>query len=956
MNVRTPLVVASIVLSSTCAWAAQADCPRPDLWGRYPQIKQEVDQGLAKLKDDLAALEPEAFSVKHPALAKMAKSKDWAERVRALKAVAALENPTGIPLLVAGIMDAKGQKAIHEALNPLTTWIATTSPRERNKFKPLAPLFLNILVNVPDWPSVRCRCLQALGNLADREWLPIIKELLVSRHPAVTNMSTWVIQQVSSRSCTRGGAGTGRPSEKELAAIIETIKRLIQKPLEKRKDDRIFYSDGVAWRHDGWIPTSPSMQETPPNASAILIWRYRAGRLYSITITVPCKPSYVSERFWYNSRGAPILSVHNSVNGQPCYFQWGDYDRNGLLRRVVNLETDYSLDRYAIHDNGPKYSRTVIRNFDAQARLTSIFRYADNKMVYTDIRNGTAPRVFNRGRRIDYICRLKALNLAPIYPIPTCAGQDKAAPPPKREDEAADRKMGEEAVRLLTKGDYTTALAAVDRDWRQWRNRYAGVPQPQIRLTESGLVFPPYDPTKTYERQPSQTVADAARDILDLLYANSGPEMVGPLLAVSTPELAEHAYTRVMSIGVQMCKDGRGGKGIEAIYAAQRAMEKRKIEPNTKKWAYPRLAKREPDWYVLRELQTALTGNDPRELLAGYRAIRPDKDKAKLAEMVVHIAAHQPIPSKSARSILVVEAALDDKRPALRKMAADELNWRNSLSFDPAGAAALLLKHVNDPDAGVRFCVARSLVSWGNKAGLKPLMASTQTDFGNHGIPLNCIGRMGARSATDWIVRVGTKYPDYRRQESVRALWVLGDPAAIDYLGKILLDPNENKLTRVLAAGALGATMDDKAFPFMAKALASAEGKLADKIITHLTEIRPKLSFPILCRSMAKAGLLDGGDWRKRKLNEAWLRLHKCSGYGDVIGQYFQDRTKLQAGMQEYWDGRRKLHDLARQIQYYRYIVPDRDKEQAARRELDEAKKKVPTRCLNGWSGPAIPQ
>lgn len=415
MNVRNPLIVASILLSSTWVLAAQADGPRPDLWDRYPQIRREVDKGLAKLDDTLAAFEPEAFSAKHPALAQMAKSKDWTQRVRALKAIAALENPAGIPLLVEGIMDAKCEKALNEAMTPLTMWIATRSPRD--KFKPLAPLFLNILVNSPDWPSVRCRCLQALGNLADREWLPIIRELLVSRHPAVTNMSTWVIQQVSSRSSKRTGAGTGRPSEKELAAIIEKIKRLIKTPLENRKDDRIFYSAGIGW-HDGWIPASPSMQEALPNTNVILTWRYRASRLCSITITEPCKLSSVSERVWYNSKGAPILAASASPNGQLNIFKWGDYDCDGLLRRVVTLYPDYSLARFSVHENGPKYSQTVIRDFDPLDRLLSITRYADKKVIYTDLRNGVAPKVVNHGHRVDLICKMEDFGLAPIYPIP----------------------------------------------------------------------------------------------------------------------------------------------------------------------------------------------------------------------------------------------------------------------------------------------------------------------------------------------------------------------------------------------------------------------------------------------------------------------------------------------------------------------------------------------------------
>ena len=113
------------------ARAGQVDCPRPVLWERYPRIKQQVNEGLAKLPDNLAALEPEAFVARYPRLAEMAKSKDWAQRMRALRAIAALEDPAGIPLLVAAIMDAreKDEASLNGALNTLTMWIATRSPR-----------------------------------------------------------------------------------------------------------------------------------------------------------------------------------------------------------------------------------------------------------------------------------------------------------------------------------------------------------------------------------------------------------------------------------------------------------------------------------------------------------------------------------------------------------------------------------------------------------------------------------------------------------------------------------------------------------------------------------------------------------------------------------------------------------------------------------------------------------
>ena len=206
----------------------------------------------------------------------------------------------------------------------------------------------------------------------------------------------------------------------------------------------------------------------------------------------------------------------------------------------------------------------------------------------------------------------------------------------------------------------------------------------------------------------------------------------------------------------------------------------------------------------------------------------------------------------------------------------------------------------------------------------------------------------------DQHVEVATKYPVYRR-DSIRALRHLGDPAGIDYLGGILLDTNELELNRILAAWALGATMDDKAFPCMKKALDGAEGKLADEIITAMTEFRPALSFPVLVASMDKMGILDGNSNDRRDLGKAWLRLHECSGYLDVVAQYTKDKSKLQVGMKDYWEGRRRLWELARRIQHCRYVEPDPAKEDAARRELESAAKAMRTGGFGPREGPAIP-
>jgi len=481
MDTKRFLTIALITVSSgsALARAGQVDCPRPVLWERYPRIKQQVSEGLAKLPDNLAALEPEAFVARYPRLAEMAKSKDWAQRMRALRAIAALEDPAGIPLLVAAIMDAreKDEASLNGALNTLTMWIATRAPRD--KFKPLAPLFLDILVNAHDWPSVRCRCLQGLGNLADRDWLPIVKDLLVSRHPAVTNKSTWVIQQMSSRPgpgddtranpalpppcpldlILRESETRYKPSEHELATIVERIKRLTQSPPTDRDDDQVFYSNNIGW-FDNWIPMSPSLKKEPPNGKYMRTWRYRNGRICSVTLTEAGKPPWVEERVWYNSLGGPILSVDYIPAGKQNQMHWGDYDRNGLLRRVIRLNADYSLSAVRVHDIGSNNCRTIIREFDSQGRLRSITRYAEGKVYYTDVMRDAPEKVVNSGSRTDCMNLLKSTGLAPFYPMPAgqgtvpleSAARPRTATPPTTQPKAiaalADVLAGAPASRV----------------------------------------------------------------------------------------------------------------------------------------------------------------------------------------------------------------------------------------------------------------------------------------------------------------------------------------------------------------------------------------------------------------------------------------------------------------------------------------------------------------------------
>jgi len=210
---------------------------------------------------------------------------------------------------------------------------------------------------------------------------------------------------------------------------------------------------------------------------------------------------------------------------------------------------------------------------------------------------------------------------------------------------------------------------------------------------------------------------------------------------------------------------------------------------------------------------------------------------------------------------------------------------------------------------------------------------------------LTTIGQLNMRQATPWIISLADQHPKMT-QECVRTLGCLGDPGAIPFLGKTLLDDREPPLTRELAAGALGWTMEDAAFPYMKAALQKADAKLADRILAGLSGINPELAMPVWVESMEHLGLLDGSHVPGRPTGMASLQLSSHSGCRDVVDQYRKDKAALLAGMKEYWQALRTLRELSYRIRYYRFAEPDAQKENAAWHELAEAVKTVPQRSF----------
>jgi len=181
--------------------AEGGDRPRADIWREYPALKRQHAEGLKRLEDWLTSLEPVAFAAEHGALAKQARSADRAARLRAWKGIAALRDPTALPLLIEAAR-AEDQREQAEATAALATWVYDAYHPARRVPKDLAPMlpfFLETLTGLGDRPNARSSCFQAIGCLAAAEWLPLVKDLAASRHPAVAHWSGWAMKEIAAR-------------------------------------------------------------------------------------------------------------------------------------------------------------------------------------------------------------------------------------------------------------------------------------------------------------------------------------------------------------------------------------------------------------------------------------------------------------------------------------------------------------------------------------------------------------------------------------------------------------------------------------------------------------------------------------------------------------------------------------------------------------------------------------
>ena len=161
----------------------------------------------------LKTLKPEAFAKKFPGLARLADSPRMADRRRALKAIAALRETFAIPILVASIKNPNSSDKI-EAARHLADWVYASyhagGRKIRKQLALLLPVFVETLIKAGDEPNLRASCLRAIGSLGGPEWLPLVKDLSSSRHPAVTHWSAWAIKELERRGKKEQPSGLGR--------------------------------------------------------------------------------------------------------------------------------------------------------------------------------------------------------------------------------------------------------------------------------------------------------------------------------------------------------------------------------------------------------------------------------------------------------------------------------------------------------------------------------------------------------------------------------------------------------------------------------------------------------------------------------------------------------------------------------------------------------------------------
>ncbi len=422
-RVRAAVVSVAALLVVGAGLRAGRDAPRPGLWRAHPELKRKVDAELEGLPAYLRGLEPEAFAANYGKLAGQARSGDANERDRALKAIGNLREMTGLPILAEAVQGRKagGEDAL-QAVMSLANWIYDAyhkaGKKPPAKFRPLLGLFVTTLVEAADEPNVRSYCFMAVGSLAGPEWLGLIKDLAGSRHPAVTHWSSWAVGQIEGR-CPHEDSdpllkATYVVPEAERVTIRAEVRRLLAtggEPVGKRV---VRYSDGIA-HFDGWIPRPSVPQRDRPDVREYYVWRYCGGRVTEVQF-VDSGEGRRLHRLWYDAAGRCVLCVKDTP-GAAARYAWGDYDKQGLLRRVVRLTDDFEVFGVQRFVNRGMYEETTEYIYDGKGVPYSRTRNTAGGVFVFDRKSGK-DRKCNSGSRRWWIRSLERYGLASFYPIP----------------------------------------------------------------------------------------------------------------------------------------------------------------------------------------------------------------------------------------------------------------------------------------------------------------------------------------------------------------------------------------------------------------------------------------------------------------------------------------------------------------------------------------------------------
>ena len=211
------------------------------------------------------------------------------------------------------------------------------------------------------------------------------------------------------------------PSEQQLEAIRDRIRSLLRAGHILPQGSKLYYADGHAW-FDGWLPhiSLRSLYLDPPLKKTGCILHVHNGRVARLDSLKEQHPIF---KVWFDSQGAPILSVQTATNRQTGKVEdhtirWGVYGDNKLLHKVLHFDQDLILNSLTVKENGQGYKYTITRSYSSNGKSRSTAREE-----YALDANGERVQP-GEERDVAYSPRLQSIleptriGLKPYYPIP----------------------------------------------------------------------------------------------------------------------------------------------------------------------------------------------------------------------------------------------------------------------------------------------------------------------------------------------------------------------------------------------------------------------------------------------------------------------------------------------------------------------------------------------------------